>query len=222
MSNYSLSTLRTALTRSESDNGRSFGQLYKKVVLRQALSSDEVDTLFRMINYFSTYGDSDVQKMAYSMALNYGLLSGDFEVLSHFANLLRYYPVTKLIEAAGGDTFKNTIDTELSNLLSESLLIIHLMLIVFSIRLLKIGNASSVNFFSQRTVIASQNLIDLYVAASRYLSNREGFLISLPSCSNPLSMCCLASFTMCFGFLSVVLVDVLIHMPRPNISIYAG
>lgn len=121
MHKYSLSALRTALTRAEADDSQSFGLLYKKLALRQALNSSEVDVLFRMMNYFSMYGDPDVQKMAYSMALNYGLSSGDFEVLSHFANLLRYYPVAKLIEAASGDAFANTIDTELSNLLSESL-----------------------------------------------------------------------------------------------------
>ncbi|MGB4957149.1 MAG: DEAD/DEAH box helicase [Candidatus Saccharimonas sp.] len=121
MTKYTLSTLRTALTRIEAGDSQFFEDLYEKVILRKGLEPDEVDTLFRIMNYFWVYGDQDVQKMTYYIALNYGLSTGDFEVLDHFANSLRYYPVVKLIEAAGGTAFKNTIDTELNTILSDSL-----------------------------------------------------------------------------------------------------
>lgn len=100
MNKLTLSSLRTSLTRNSNNQDFAFAQMYRKLVLRQELTSDETELLFRILNYLSLYGDPDMQKMTYSMALNYGLQSGDFSVLTHFANLLRYYPVTMLVKSA--------------------------------------------------------------------------------------------------------------------------
>lgn len=109
MNNITLSSLRTSLTRNENNQEFLFSKMYERLVLRQSLTRVETQFMYRVLNYFSLYGDADVQKMAYSMALNYGLLSNDFLPLIHFANLLRYYPVSMLIRAA---TDRYTVESE--------------------------------------------------------------------------------------------------------------
>lgn len=99
MNNITLSSLRTSLTRAESTSEHPFSDIYKKLILHQSLSADETDYLFRMMNIFSLYGDEDMHKMAYSMALNFGLTHNDFVVLDSYAQKLRYYPVQMLIRA---------------------------------------------------------------------------------------------------------------------------
>lgn len=117
-----LSSLRSALTRKAEDHNFLFAKVYKKIILRQRLTWDEMQFTYRILNYFSLYGDEDVQKMAYSMALNYGLLSKDFYVLSDFASLLRYYPVLMLIKATQHNyiTESETID-DMDSLFNKSL-----------------------------------------------------------------------------------------------------
>ncbi|MFZ1302123.1 MAG: DEAD/DEAH box helicase [Candidatus Microsaccharimonas sp.] len=99
MGNITLSSLRTSLTRAEDTSSSPFVEIYGKVILRQELSAGEVDYLFRMMGIFSVYGDNNLHKMAYSMALNYGLAHDDFVVLESFAQELRYYPVQMLIRS---------------------------------------------------------------------------------------------------------------------------
>ena len=99
MYKITLSSLRSALTRKAEDHNFLFAKVYRKIMLRQHLTQDEAQFIYRILNYFSLYGDEYVQKMAYSIALNYGLLSNNFYALSHFASLLRYYPVLMLIRA---------------------------------------------------------------------------------------------------------------------------
>ena len=122
MYKITLSSLRSALTRKAEDHNFLFAKVYKKIILRQRLTWDEMQFTYRILNYFSLYGDEDVQKMAYSMALNYGLLSKDFYVLSDFASLLRYYPVLMLIKATQHNyiTESETID-DMDSLFNKSL-----------------------------------------------------------------------------------------------------
>ena len=70
MNNITLSSLRTSLTRNENNQEFLFSKMYERLVLRQSLTRVETQFMYRVLNYFSLYGDADVQKMAYSMALN--------------------------------------------------------------------------------------------------------------------------------------------------------
>ena len=122
MNDITLSSLRASLTRTDNTPDHPFGDIYKKLILHQSLSADETDYLFRMMNVFSSYGDEDLHKMAYSMALNYGLTHNDFAVLESYAQKLRYYPVQMLIRAYlnNGDSIDGE-DTEIDDVLAASL-----------------------------------------------------------------------------------------------------
>ncbi len=119
MNKITLSSLRTALTRTDGAPDQPFNDVYRKIVLHQELTADETDYLFRMMNIFSLYGDEGLQKMAYSMALNYGLINDDFVILELYAQKLRYYPVQMLIKASRSDN--NQMDAKMDDVLAESL-----------------------------------------------------------------------------------------------------
>lgn len=121
MDNITLRGLRASLTRTNSDDGYPFSDIYEKLILRRSLSSDELDFLFKMMNIFSLYGDLDLQKMSYSMALSYGLMSSDFSILDLYANRLRYYPVRMLIKANTNINSQDDLITDIDSVLAESL-----------------------------------------------------------------------------------------------------
>lgn len=122
MNKLTLSSLRTSSTRNVDNQEFLFSRVYEKLALRQSMTQDETQFIYRVLSYFSLYGDEDVQKMAYSMALNYGLLSDDFSVLTHFANLLRYYPVSMLIKAVTGRNVEGSDSVEsMNDLLDKAL-----------------------------------------------------------------------------------------------------
>lgn len=123
MGDLTLAGLRTALTRTQHSSIQPFADTYKKLILRQSLTTNETDYLFRIMNVFALYGDDDLNKMAYSMALNYGLINNDFVVLESYAKKLRYYPVQMLIKAfmrSVSDYETPTIDNVLSDSLAET------------------------------------------------------------------------------------------------------
>ena len=122
MYKITLSSLRSVLTRKSKDHNFLFAKVYKKIILRQRLTWDEMQFTYRILNYFSLYGDEDVQKIAYSMALNYGLLSNNFYALSHFASLLRYYPVLMLIQAHDSHTTElEAVEDDVNSLFNKAL-----------------------------------------------------------------------------------------------------
>lgn len=122
MNNITLASLRSSLTRADNTPSHPFSDIYKKLILHKILTTDETDYLFRMMNVFAFYGDDDLHKMAYSMALSYGLIHNDFVVLESYAQKLRYYPVQMLIRAhQANDRLAINGTTQVDDVLAASL-----------------------------------------------------------------------------------------------------
>lgn len=122
MNDITLASLRSSLSRVDNTPSHPFSNIYKKLILREILTTDETDYLFRMMHVFAFYGDDDLHKMAYSMALSYGLIHDDFVVLESYAQRLRYYPVQMLIKARqANDDLAINNTTRLNDVLAASL-----------------------------------------------------------------------------------------------------
>jgi len=105
--------------KNENEINLEFINIVEKTLIHENISVYESDYLLRIIALCLMSDDESTNKMAYNLAIHYGIATGDYSVLHDIATRFRYFPVVDLIERNNGDMNADVISTALLNAYKE-------------------------------------------------------------------------------------------------------